>query len=84
LERFVGKKVNELTASLRTEIDGASGKEMNGFSDALAKANLNILHKFGSDESLVQENIDFLSRIVASKKGREKGLEGILPGLMRK
>ena len=84
LERFAGKKVNELTASLRTEIDGASGKEMKGFSDALTKANLNILHKFGSDESLVQENIDFLSRIVARKKGREKGLEGILPGLMRK
>ncbi len=84
LERFAGKKVNELTASLRTEIDGASGKEMKGFSDTLAKANLDILHKFGSDESLVQENIDFLSRIVASKKGREKGLEGILPGLMRK
>jgi len=84
LERFAGKKVNELTASLRTEIDDASGKEMKGFSDALTKANLNILHKFGSDESLVQENIDFLSRIVASKKGREKGLEGILPDFMRK
>jgi uncharacterized protein (TIGR03545 family) len=83
LERFAGKKVNELKASLRTEIDGASEKEMKGFSDTLAKANLDIVHQFGSDESLVQENIDFLSRIVARKKGREKGLEGILPGLMR-
>jgi hypothetical protein len=53
---------------------------------------LGILNQFGSDESLVQGKIDILSGIVASKtgkskapaKGKEKGLGGILPGLIRK
>jgi uncharacterized protein (TIGR03545 family) len=92
LKSFAGKKVNALRASLGTQIDGASGKEMKGFSDALSQGKLDILNQFGSNESLVQENIDFLSGIVASKtgkakapaEGKEKGLKGILPGLIRK
>jgi uncharacterized protein (TIGR03545 family) len=88
LERFAGKKMNELKASLRTEIDGASGKDMKGFSDALAQGKLDILNQFGSDDSLVQEKIDLLSRVVAAKTGKskapKKGLEEIVPGLIRK
>ena len=92
LKRFAGKKVNALKASLGAQIDGASGKDMKGFSDTLVKGKLNILNRFGSNESLVQENIDFLSRTVttkrgkskAPKRGKEKGLEGLLPGLIRK
>jgi FKBP-type peptidyl-prolyl cis-trans isomerase (trigger factor) len=92
LKRFAGKKVDELKASLGAQIDGATGKEMKRFSDTLAKGKLDILNQFGSHESLVQENIDFLSRPVttkrgkseAPKRGKEKGLEGLLPGLIRK
>lgn len=92
LKSLAGKKVNALKASLGRQIDGASGKEMKGFSDTLVKGKLDILNQFGSDESLVQENIDFLSGTVATKtgkskspkKGKEKGLEGLLPGLIRK
>jgi len=92
LKNFAGKKVNALRASLGTQIDGASGKEMKGFSNALSQGKLGILNQFGSNESLVQGKIDFLSGIVASKtgkakapaKGKEKGLGGILPGLIRK
>jgi len=86
LKRFAGKKVNELKASLGAQIDGAMGKEMKGFSDSLAKNRLDVLHQFGLDESLVQENIDSLSHIVGAKTGKskppKKGLEGILPGLI--
>ncbi len=84
LKNFVGKKVDALRASLWTQIDGASGKEMKGFSNALSQGKLHILNQFGSNESLVQENIDFLSRTVTSKEGKGKGLEGLLPGLIRK
>lgn len=88
LRRFAGKKVNQLKASLGAEIDGASGKDMKGFSDTLAQGKLEILNQLGSDESLVQENIDSLSGLVATKtgesKGTKRGLEGILPGLIRK
>ncbi len=92
LKRFVGKKVNALKASLGAQIDGASGKEMKGFSNALSQGKLDILNQFGSDESLVQGKIDLLRGVGASKtgkpkaptKGKEKGLEGILPGLIPK
>jgi len=92
LKNFAGKKVNALRASLGTQIEGASRKEMKGFSSALSQGKLDISNQFGSNESLVQGKIDFLSGIVASKtgkakapaKGKEKGLEGILPGLIRK
>ena len=88
LKRFAGKKVDELRASLGAQIDGASGKDMKGFSDALAQGKLDILNQFGSDESLVQEKIDSLTDIVATKTGKskepKKGLEGILPGLIKK
>jgi hypothetical protein len=92
LKSLAGKKVNSLKASLGAQIDGASGGEMKGFSDSLAKGKLDIVNQFGSDESLVQENIDLLSGIVAEKVGKskvptkekKKGLEGILPGLIRK
>jgi hypothetical protein len=57
---------------------------MKGFSNALSQGKLDILNQFGSNESLVQENIDFLSRTVTTEKGKEKGLEGLLPGLIRK
>jgi hypothetical protein len=65
---------------------------MAGFSDSLSQSKLDILNQFGSDESLVQGKIDLLSGVVASKtgkttaptKGKEKGLEGVLPGLLRK
>ncbi len=92
LKSFAGKKVNALKASLGAQIDGASGEEMKGFSNDLSKGKLGILNQFGSDESLVQGKIDFLSGIVATKtgkskspkKGKEKGLEGLVPGLIRK
>ncbi len=92
LKSFAGKKVNALKASLGAQIDGASGEEMKGFSDALSQGKLDILNQFGSDESLVQGKIDLLSGIVASKtgksetpaEGKAKGLEGLLPGLIRK
>ena len=76
--------MSALRASLGAEIDGASGKEMKGFSDALSQGKLDILNQFESNESLVQENIDFLSRTVTTKRGKEKGLEGLLPGLIGK
>jgi len=90
LKSFAGKKVKVLKASLGVQIDGASGKEMKGFSDSLSQGKLDILNQFGSDESLVQGKIDLLSGVMASKtgkskapkKGKEKGLEGILPGLI--
>ena len=92
LKNFAGKKVNELKASLGAQIDGAPGKEMKGFSDFLAQGKVDISKQFGSDESLVQGKIDLLSGVVASKtgkpktptKGKEKGLEEVLPGLLRK
>jgi len=88
LQRFAGQKVNQLKASLGTQIDGASGKDMKGFSDSLSQGKLDILNQFGSDESLVQENIDSLSNLIAAKTGKSKaptkGIEGILPGLIRK
>jgi uncharacterized protein (TIGR03545 family) len=88
LRRFAGRKVNQLKASLGAEIDGASGKDMKGFSDTLAQGKLDILNQFGSDEALVEKNIDSLSGLVATKtgesKGTKRGLEGILPGLIRK
>ena len=92
LKSFAGKKVKALKASLGTQINGASGKEMKGFSDSLSQGKLDILNQFGSDESLVQGKIDLLSDIVAEKTGKakvptkekKKGLEGILPGLLRK
>jgi len=92
LKSFAGKKVNALKASLGRQIDDASGKEMKGFSDTLSQGKLDILNQFGSDESLVQENIDLLSGTVASKtdkskspkKEKEKGLEGLVPGLIRR
>ncbi|MFQ6079931.1 MAG: hypothetical protein ACE5NJ_12485, partial [Thermodesulfobacteriota bacterium] len=90
LKSFAGKKVNALKTSLGARIDGASGEEMKGFSDGLSKGRLDILNQFGSDESLVQGKIDLLRGMVASKtgkpraptKGKEKGLEGLLPGLI--
>jgi hypothetical protein len=88
LKRVAGRKVNQLKASLGAEIDGASGKDMKGFSDTLAQGKLDILNQFGSDQSLVKENIDSLSGLVAAKTGKskapKKGIEGILPGLIRK
>ncbi len=92
LKRFAGKKVNALKASLGAQINGATGKDMKGFSDALSQGKLDILNQFGSNESLVQQNIDFLSHTAttksgkskAPKRGKEKGLEGLLPGLIRK
>ena len=88
LKRFAGKKVDELRTSLGAQIDVASGKDMKGFSDALAQGKLDILNQFGSDESLVQEKIDLLSRVVGAKTGKskapQKGIEGILPGLIKK
>ena len=87
LRRFAGKKIDELKASLGVQIDGASGKDIKGFSDTLARDRLDILNQFGSDESLVQEKIDSLTGIVATKTGKskepKKGLEGILPGLIK-
>ena len=88
LKGFASKKVNALRASLGVQIDGVTGEEMKGFSDALSKGKLDILNQFGSNESLVQENIDSLSGIISKKTGKSKappkGLEGILPGLIRK
>jgi uncharacterized protein (TIGR03545 family) len=88
LKGFASKKVNALRASLGVQIDGVTGEEMKGFSDALSKGKLDILNQFGSNESLVQENIDSLSGIISNKTGKSKappkGLEGILPGLIRK
>lgn len=72
LKNFAGKKVNELRASLGAQIDGASGKEMKGFSDFLAQGKVDISKQFGSDESLVQGKIDLLSGVVASKTGKPK------------
>jgi uncharacterized protein (TIGR03545 family) len=87
LRRFAGKKIDELKASLGVQIDGASGKDIKGFSDTLARDRLDILNQFGSDESLVQEKIDPLTGIAATKTGKskepKKGLEGILPGLIK-
>jgi len=87
LKGFAGKKIDELKASLGMQIDGASGKDIKGFSDAIARNRLDILNQFGSDESLVQERIDSLTGIVATKTGKskepKKGLEGILPGLIK-
>jgi hypothetical protein len=87
-KRFAGKKVNQLKASLGAEIDGASGMDMKAFSDTLAQGKLDVLNQFGSDEALVEENIDSLSGLVATKTGKSKGtkksLEEILPGLIRK
>ncbi|UCD71120.1 MAG: TIGR03545 family protein [Syntrophobacterales bacterium] len=88
LNRFAGKKLKELKASLRVQIDGATGGEMKDFSNTLAKGKLDIVHQFRSDESLVQENIDFLSRIISTKLGKskspQKGLEGTLQDLIGK
>jgi uncharacterized protein (TIGR03545 family) len=88
LKGFASKKVNAFRASLGVQIDGVTGEEMKGFSDALSKGKLDILNQFGSNESLVQENIDSLSGIISNKTGKSKappkGLEGILPGLIRK
>jgi uncharacterized protein (TIGR03545 family) len=92
LKSFAGKKVNVLKASLGRQIDGASGKEMKGFSDSLSQGKLDKLNQFGSDESLVQGKIDLLSGVVASKTGKpktptkdkEKGLKGLLPGLINR
>jgi uncharacterized protein (TIGR03545 family) len=88
LKRFAGKKVNQLKASLGAEIDGASGMDMKAFSDTLAQGKLDVLNQFGSDEALVEENIDSLSNLIAAKTGKskapKKGIEGILPGLIRK
>ncbi len=87
LRRFAGKKIDELKASLGVQIDGASEKDIKGFSDTLVRDRLDILNQFGSDESLVQEKIDSLTGIVATKTGKskepKKGLEGILPGLIK-
>ena len=88
VRKFAGKKVNQLKASLGAQIDGALGPEVKGFSNALAAGKLDIVNQFGSDESLVQESIDSLSGILAKKTGKSKaptkGLEGILPGLIKK
>ena len=84
LNRFAGKKLKELKTSLGAQIDGASGEEIKRYSDTLAKAKLDLSKQFGLNESLVRKNIDFLSRIVARKKGKEKGFEGVLPGLILK
>ncbi len=69
------------------QIDRASGTDIKGFSDALARGKLDILNQLGSDESLVQEKIDSLTGIVATKTRKrrpaKKGLEGILPGLIK-
>ena len=79
--------INELKASLGKQIDGASGRDIKGFSNAFTRNKLDILNQFGSDESLVQEKIDSLTGIVGAKKGKrkapKKGLEGILPGLIK-
>jgi uncharacterized protein (TIGR03545 family) len=87
LERFVGKKVNELKASLEAQIDSATDNEMRGFSDTLAKTKQDIFKQFRSDELLVQERIDSLSRIVVRRTDKsqelKKVLEGILPDLIR-
>ncbi len=87
LKRFAGKKIDELKASLGMQIDRASGTDIKGFSDALARGKLDILNQLGSDESLVQEKIDSLTGIVATKTRKrrpaKKGLEGILPGLIK-
>jgi uncharacterized protein (TIGR03545 family) len=90
LTRFAGEKVNELKASLGAQISGASGTDMKAFSDILSKDKQEILNHFGSDESLVQGKMDLLNGLVASKTGKaevpskEKGLKGLLPGLMGK
>lgn len=87
LKGFAGKKIDELKASLGMQIAGASGTDVKGLSDTIARNRLDILNQFGSDESLVQEKIDALTGIVATKTGKskepKKGLEGILPGLIK-
>jgi len=60
---------------------------MRGFSDTLAKTKQDIFKQFRSDELLVQERIDSLSRIVVRRTDKsqelKKVLEGILPDLIR-
>jgi hypothetical protein len=90
LKHFAGEKVNEVKASLGSQISGASGTDMKAFSDIFSEDTQEILNQFGSDESLVQGKMDLLNGLVASKTGKtevpskEKGLKGLLPGLIGK